>query len=374
MLIVRGMLMFTKPGDVIPDEERPGLRRARPVLENAEGDVHVCDLIDLASPDVREPGLEEAGFETVDLSGNAALQAALREVLEQDHIDEGDAEAIRASLEGARFRLANGTMLRIDHVADDGLFHRRSGPHWVDVNPGGIVGANGHGGAAFVHGDQDVYGTPLRQMMHGAAPDLFRHVTPDGRNDEATTFLLNLWIPLHAPVQPLALMDRRTLDARRHQLRYGLPVEDFLERDEDAVVNDIWSFLHDDDQQWYIRTGMGPDQGYLFDTLGTGHGAAVLPGEAQLAEQFRLLQRTCEAIDAGHPGALAELADARPDAALPDDATADIRSAWQRMAELIRRGPGAVSPEAWRDDARGAMDAVIRRSVELRLVATVVED
>lgn len=366
--------MFTKPTDVIRDHERPGLLRALPVLEGTEGDIHVCELVDLSAPDAVEPGLEQAGFETVDLSDNAALQAALRAVRENDCISDAEAATIRGSLEGARFRLANGKTLRVDHVADDGLFHRRSGPNWLDVNPDGIVGANGHGGASFVHGDQDVFGTPLRQMMHGSAPEMFRHVTPDARNDDADTFLLNLWVPLHAPVQPLALMDRRTLDAPRHQLRYGLPVEGFLEREEDARVNDIWSFLHDDDQQWHIRTDMGPDQAYIFDTLGTGHGAAVLPGEEVLAEQFLLLHRTCDAIDAGHPGALAELASKRPTAVLPDDTTDAIRAAWQRMTDLIDRASGAFSPEEWRADAQAAMDSVIRRSVEMRLVATLVED
>ena len=95
--------------------------------------------------------------------------------------------------------------------------------------------------------------------------------------------LLNLWIPIHAPVQPLALMDQRTVDAVRHQLRFGLPVDGFLERDEDAAINDIWRFLYHEDQQWFVRIDMDSRQGYLFNTLGTAHGAACLSGEDTLA-------------------------------------------------------------------------------------------
>jgi hypothetical protein len=366
---VRGTLTFTRPDDVVPDEERSGLLRARPVREgDAAGDAHSCDLVDLAAADALEPGLEAAGFETVDLSGNAALQGALREVGDRDQLTEDAAATIRESLAGMHFRLANGTELRVDMVVDDGLFHRRSGPNWLDVNPDGIDGINGHGGAQFVHGDQDVFGTPLRQLLGGAAPDMFRHVTPDGRNDDATTFLLNLWIPLHAPVQPLALMDRRTLDARAHQLRYGLPVDDFLERDDDATVNDIWSFLHDEGQQWYVRSEMGPDQGYVFDTLGTPHGAAALAGEDSVEAGYLALRDACAALDRSETTESPFIADLAPDASTP------IRDLDRRMRGLLERLQG-LSPDevdTWRAEAEAAMDAAIRRSIEMRLVASVI--
>jgi hypothetical protein len=366
---MRGTLTFTRPEDVVPDEERPGLLRARPVWEGDDaGDVRVCELTDLAAPGATEPGLSAAGFETLDLSANAPLQAALRTVRETDRLTDEVAAAIRDSLAGMPIRLADGTALRIDMVVDDGLFHRRSGPNGLDVNPGGIDGINGHGGAQYVHGDQDVYGTPLRQLMHGAAPDMFRHVTPDGRNDDATTLLLNLWIPLHAPVQPLALMDRRTLDARRHQLRYGLPVDDFLERDDDATVNDIWSFLHDEGQEWYIRSEMGPDQGYVFDTLGAPHGAAVLAGEEVLEALSLLLQQVCAALDRGESPAVSA-----PSAELPADAAPAIRELGQRMRALAEEAAdGSLDlGDDWQTRARAAIDATIRRSIEMRLVATV---
>ena len=367
--IVRGTLTFTRPDDVVPDEERPGLLRSRSVREgDAAGDEHICDLIDLAAPDAAEPGLEAAGFETVDLSGNARLQRALRDVCDRDQLTDDAAATIRESLAGMRFRLTDGTELRVDMVVDDGLFHRRSGPNWLDVNPDGIDGINGHGGAQFVHGDQDVFGTPLRQLLGGAAPDMFRHVTPDGRNDDASTFLLNLWIPLHAPVQPLVLMDRRTLDARAHQLRYGLPVDDFLERDDDATVNDIWSFLYDDGQQWYVRSEMGPDQGYVFDTLGTAHGAAALAGEDSVEAGYLALRDACTALERGEIAASPKMAELAP------DASASVRDLDRRMRGLLERLRELSTDEVdtWRTEAEAAMDAAIRRSIEMRLVASVI--
>jgi hypothetical protein len=39
---------------------------------------------------------------------------------------------------------------------------------------------NSHDAALVVHGDQGVRGTPLKQIMRGFAPCLFRHQTPDG--------------------------------------------------------------------------------------------------------------------------------------------------------------------------------------------------
>jgi len=375
---MRGTLTFAPLDGVEPDTERPDVLRAPFRTSDEPGDTHPCTFIDLAVDPTAEPGLEAAGFETVDLSGNDALQAALRRTRAADHLDDADAAAIRSSLEGARLDLADDKSLRIDHVADDGMILRRSGPDGIDVNPGGMDGANGHGGARHVHGDQDVYGTPLKQMMHGAAPDLFRHQTPDGRNDTSDTFLLNLWIPLHAPVQPLALMDRRTFDAPRHQLRYGLPVTSFLDRPEGADVNDIWAILHDDAQQWYVRTDMGPDQGYVFDTLGEPHGAAVLDGEVALGTTFEILRNVLAALDAGDHDA-ARAATAGKVQVPPDGTGPTIQAAWDRMRTLVDEvGPTLDNAERgdhrtieqWADQARHAVDGVIRRSIELRLVAT----
>ena len=377
---LRGSLAFTRAGDVSPDPERPGLLRARTIPFDADPDavfdVRPCVLNDCAGGPPAELRLEGAGFETVDLSSNEPLQAALATVRRQGGVADATATALRAALQDSCLRLDGGRSLRIDHVADDGLILRLGGPNGLDVNPGGKYGTNGRSPARNVHADQDVFGTPLRQLMKGAAPDMFRHRTPDGRNDASAMFLLNLWIPIDQITRPLVLMDRRTLDAGRHQLRYGLPVDGFLERDEDSSVNDIWTFLPDDGQKWYFRSSMGPDQGYVFDTLGTPHGATVLPGEDALEALYRDLARACDAAEAGDADALRTIAGARPPA-LPDVTTEPIRAAWRRMTELLgeaaRPASHAGSPtDSWPARARAAMDAVVRKSIEMRLVATLV--
>ncbi len=243
-------------------------------------------------------------------------------------------------------------------------------------NPGGMNGANGHRGAQVIHADQDVYGTPLKQLMSDGAPNLFRHQTPDGRNDDSSLFLLNLWIPIQQMTRPLVLMDRRSLDQRRHQLRYGLPVTRFLARDEATEVNDIWAFLPDPAQRWYFRSTMGPDQAYVFDTLGEPHGACILPGEDALDGLFASLDRACSAVAAADASALREIT-AGPPPALPEVTTAAIREAWRHMVALRAEANGdadetCAAAEGWSVRARAAMDAVIRRSLELRLVATLV--
>jgi hypothetical protein len=379
---LRAPLGFSRAADVSPDEERPGLLRARTLpfgIDPDEAfDFRSCVLHDCADPETPEPGLEQAGFETIALSHIAPLQQALAAIRDEDRISDASAGALRASLSGARFFLANGRSLRVEHVADEGLIQRRAGPNGLEVNPGGMDGANAHGGARTIHADQDVFGTPLKQTMKGAAPTLFRHRTPDARNDDSSLFLLNLWIPIQQITRPLVLMDRRTLDQERHQLRYGLPVTRFLDRDEESSVNDIWTFLPDPAQKWYFRSVMGPDQGYVFDTLGEPHGSCILPGEEALEQLYLALGRALEAVAAGGVGALREIAAARPPS-LPDVTTEAIRHAWLHMTELLREAGSqaaeiCASGQHWSLRARTAMDAVIRKSVEMRMVATLLPD
>ncbi len=379
---LRAPLGFTRAEDVSPDPERRGLLRARTLPFDVDPrelfDYRSCPLNDCADPRTAELGLEQAGFEAVDLSGHGALQRVLAQVRDEDRVSDAAAEALRASLKGARLRLASGKSLRIEHVADEGLIQRRAGPNGLDVNPGGMDGANGHTAARAIHADQDVFGTPLVQTLKGAAPRVFRHQTPDARNDHSSLFLLNLWIPIQQITRPLVLMDRRTLDARRHQLRYGLPVTRFLDRDEERRVNDIWTFLPDAAQAWYFRSKMGPDQGYVFDTLGAPHGSCILPGEEALEPLFLGLGRACEAVDAAEPEALRRALAAEPPA-LPEPCTEAIREAWQRMNALwteAREAPEEVcaAGRAWSSRARAALDAVIRKSVEMRLVARLGDD
>lgn len=356
-------LGFARAADVGPDPDRPGVLRARTLPFDADPkdvfDFRRCALHDLDDDATPKPELEREGFETLDLTAVPALAAALARVRAEDRITDDTADALRTALRGERFPLAGGGTLDVVEVADDGLIMRRAGPNGLDVNPEGMVGANGHDGAGMIHADQDVFGTPLAQLMNGAAPDIFRHRTPDAVNADSTMFLLNVWIPLQQITRPLVFMDRTTLDAPRHQLRYGLPVTGFLERNEDQQVNDIWHFLPDPDQRWYFRSAMGPDRAYVFDTLGTPHGSCVLPGEDVLEVLFHRL---------GPEG------DDGPEwvepPAVPAGTTAAIREAARHATGLLRERDR--SSANWLADARIARDGLIRKSVEMRIVATLV--
>ncbi|MBW2242026.1 MAG: hypothetical protein JRH01_08555 [Deltaproteobacteria bacterium] len=362
-------LGFTRAEHVLADDERPGLLRAKtqPFGRTHKDvlDFRPCRIQDDAAPGAPASELEQAGFEAIDISGHAGLQAALTTIREEDFLSDGTACAVRENVSGARFELAGGKALEIQHVADDGMILRRAGPNGLDVNPGGMDGANGHGGAMGIHGDQDVFGTPLKQMMKGGAPRLFRHQTPDGRNDTSSLFLLNLWIPIQQVTRPLVLMDRRTLDAERHQLRYGLPVTSFLERDEEKSVNDIWTFLPDPGQEWHFRSEMGPEEAYVFDTLGEAHGACVLPGEDALEWLYLELGRGREAVAAGDEAALQALAASEPPA-LPEVTTEPVRATFRQLAGLLRE---ATLSETWSARVEAARDRVIRKSIEMRMVA-----
>jgi hypothetical protein len=238
---------------------------------------------------------------------------------------------------------------------------------------------NNHGGAASVHADQDVYGTPLVQLMGGRAPDLFRHVSPDGENHEADLMLVNLWIPLQQVVAPLVLADGQTIDRRRHQLRYGLPTTSFLERDEDLAINDIWSFLHDDAQQWYFRSEMDHRTAWVFNTLSTPHGAGVLPGEDLAARCVRALQEAEMAVESGDAAALAEALTPLAGASIPEGVPAPLRAAIERMLYLCdtaARDPAGTMGEGageWLAATTVARGAVDRMSLELRLVVSVTD-
>ena len=87
--------------------------------------------------------------------------------------------------------------------------------HVVDSDRA-VTKTSGHAAATSVHADQDVLGTPLRQILRGAAPTLFRNRSADTQNTSSPLHLVNLWIPLQQITRPLALMDQRSRD--RHGL------------------------------------------------------------------------------------------------------------------------------------------------------------
>lgn len=197
-------------------------------------------------------------------------------------------------------------------------------------------------------------------------------VGPRLAHDEA---LGRLWIPLRQITRPLALMDKGSLDRRAHQLRYGLPTDAFLDRDADRRVNDIWTFLHDARQRWYFRSDLPPGRAYVFETLGTPHGSFILSGEERAERRFRQLDAAGEAIRCGdEQGLRRALAPGEERGAAI--ATRSLRRAIEAMDELLEEARGdatslcrGVGSGSWLARTGRAMDAVVRKSIEMRVVA-----
>jgi hypothetical protein len=378
-------LGFMPESQAIDDPDRPGLRRAGPRAAAPYGDERVefrdVPAVDLARHDPGGVDLRSAGFDTVDLSGIDELQRTCAAVVDAGRISDEDGVRIRAALAGAVLPCHHGPDLQVLHIAEEGLIMRMVGPNGLSLVGPRSAGMNGHGQATSIHVDQDVYGTPLVQIMDGRAPSLFVHDSPDGSCADASMLLLNLWIPLCQIVQPLVLADGRSIDRRAHQLRYGLATGSFLDRDEDQQINDIYALLQDDDQRWYFRSQMDHRSAWVFNTLSTPHGAGVLPGE-DVAEGFYLALEAAEtAVATGDAAALRSALDASPavQAAPPvrPEPTEALRSAIDEMALLLDAartdpvalvGSGAVD---WSAAAVAARRRVVRMSLELRLVVSI---
>jgi hypothetical protein len=374
-------LGFTPHSLAYPDPDRPPLLRARPRTAGPYGDdgveVHTCEAVDGVGDHASPVDLFDLGFDHVDLAEHEALQRTCASVRQAGSISDADASAIRASLTGAVLVCSSGRRLTVLHVADEGLIMRSAGPNRLPLVGPRSKGMNGHGPATSVHGDQDVQGTPLRQLMDGRAPELFRHDSPDGSNHDASLMLVNLWIPLQQITQPLVLGDGRSIDRPRHQLRYGLATDSFLDRDDDQTINDIWAFLHGPDQRWYFRSEMDHRSAYVFDTLSTPHGSAVLPGETVAERCYLALESAEAAVERGDGAALARAVSEAGAVEVPDRVTPALRQAIADMVAIL--GAAGADPagtcsedaEAWVTASRAARRRVVRMSVELRLVVAV---
>lgn len=365
----------------IPDAEHPGLLRAGPrasapyARDNLEQ--HVCRATDTAQDDTVRPDLLEVGFDTVDLSPLDALQEACRRVLDAGLVTDEDATTIRDALQGATLTCVGGRTITVLYLADEGFIMRKAGPNGMPVVGPRSSGMNDHGGATSVHADQDVFGTPLTQLMDGRAPSLFRHDSPDEANHDAGLMLVNLWIPLQQITQPLVLADGRSIDRRRHQLRYGLATDSFLERDDDMAVNDIWTFLHDPDQRWYLRSDMDHRHAYVFDTLSTAHSACTLPGEDLAERCSRALADAEAAVERDDPGALVDAVEPIRHLDVPAGVPPALRDAIDAMAAVAdeaHRDPAGVTgagADRWLARSRAARRRVVRMSLEMRMVVSI---
>jgi hypothetical protein len=377
---VKVALGFVPPSAAIPDADHPGLLRAGPRASAPYArrglEHHECSVIDWYQDPSVVPDLLDVGFDTVDLSGLDAAQEACARVREAGSVTDDDATTIRAALEGAVLRCASGRTVKVMYLAPEGFIMRKSGPNGLSVVGERSTGMNDHGAATSVHADQDVYGTPLTQVMDGRAPSLFRHDSPDGHNHDAGLMLVNVWIPLQQITQPLVLGDGRSIDRQRHQLRYGLPTDTFLEREEDMAINDIWTFLHDPSQRWYLRSEMDHRTAYVFNTLSTPHGSCALPGE-DIAEQcYRSLEDAEAAVVSVDRTALGEAVAYAPPA-LSLDVPPALRAAIATMgvvADEARRDPDSVCgprAEQWLAASRSARRRVVRMSLEMRAVVSI---
>jgi hypothetical protein len=374
-------LGFTPDSLAIADPEHPGLRRAGPRASAPYGgesvEVHLCPAADVLVDGSVRPDLVEFGFDTVDLTGLEDLQQVCAAVRRAGHITDAEAAVIRADLDGAVLGTSGGGSIRVLHLAEEGFIMRTAGPNRMSVVGPRSTGMNGHGGATSVHADQDVFGTPMKQLMDGRAPSLFIHDSPDGHNHDASMLLVNLWIPLQQITEPLVLADGRSVDRRRHQLRYGLATGSFLERDDDLAINDIWTFLHHGAQRWYFRSEMDHRNAYVFNTLSTPHGSGVLPGEDVAEWCYRALEAAESAVEQGDIGGLAEAVSGagRPD--LPESMTPALRDAITGMLSQLDEAaadPAAVCAERaakWSARSQAARGRVVRMSLEMRMVVTI---
>ena len=372
-------LGFSRPEEVIADHENRGLKRAttRPLDAQftRQFEHRNVTVRDWSAPEYAQLNLRKMGFDCIDLSPIQSLQTLLGQVRQAGEISPQQARQLRWELSGKVFPLSGGGCLKLLFIAAEGLILRSGGPNGLKIDPDLKPGEmNGHDVALAIHGDQDVRGTPLKQMMRGFAPWLFRHQTPDGSNKASPVTLVNLWLPLQQITRPLTLMDRRTLNAREQQLRYGLPTESFLDRREDMRTNDIWSFLYDDAQQWYFHSDMHHDKAYVFDTLGEPHGSFILPGE-NVAEFYYLQLRDLSRCLSGSKQSQEAVGDA-PE--IPAATTDALRRAIDAMVALVASAPtDQQQPEivaTWLASAATAMDSVVRKSLEMRVVAALLPD
>jgi hypothetical protein len=353
--------------------------------------------------------LRPNGLEYIQMEADPMLTAALDTLARANKLSTETIALVRQRLEGRTIPLSGDASLLVVHVATSGLMMRAVGPNQTATH--------GHSWNPIAHSDQNVQGYPLKRLMAGFAPLLFHwRYSP--------VKLLNLWIPIQ-PVkcQPLVLMDAATI-AQSNQLHYHIYAKDkFLgER-----LNDCWVFTHNSSQQWWWRSNFGNPESenvtdaVLFSTLHTPHTSTTLPGEELLQPLWhglRLIgqkaQAKAQTIDTGAVdtvgtgtaprlscGEVSELLlqtqqaadsvrhallwDADPDVKEP--LTPPVRDTMRQlldMHESIKNTCGSADNDtttaavqhdvqhdvhAYALEAHAVTDRVIRKSLEMRLVA-----
>jgi len=389
---IQGVMGFVLPKDVVQDSERKDRLRANTQSKDYSEVSEVVDLQPCAMNDLNSGKYDidffKMGFDKIDLRSNQLLQQLLKKIKTQGILESTDIKAMRQAVAGSVFRLSNGKRLRMVYVAGEGMLIRSSGPNNLALQYDEAVPTHSKQAAAsMVHGDQDVYGFPLKRILKGAAPWLFRHDSPDGHNHISPVNLVNIWIPLQQINMPLCLMDRSTLDRQNHQLRFEINIADTLGRKAEHGRNDIWAFLHDPKQQWYFSSEMNGgnifENAYVFDTLGMAHGAAVLPGEKQAEQYFLRISECQKALKEGNRDLFKTSAE-KPSLELPSNITQPLSKAIANMEVVLANAAknvdvffsetkpkDSVENQEWNKQADAARNALIRKSIELRAVGII---
>lgn len=377
-------MAFSRAEDMRPDEERgDGLLRAPSfeTLKEYSPDrfrVTDCEVRDCDGSQGIDASLHDHGFAHADLSHLDELQAALERVHRAGRVEPPDVAAIRRAIVHRSIPLSGGARLRLFYVAPEGFIMRRAGPNGLCMVEDRVaLEINDHEAALNVHVDQDVHGTPIRQIMRGAAPWLFHHDSPTAQNLRSPLFLVNVWVPLNQITRPLTLADRQSLDRRAHQVRMGLPTQELFTRSEDRRFNDLYSFLHHPEQRWFFTAEMDSSRAYVFETLSTPHGSCILPGEAHAETLFLALGVAMGAVERGDAVALRDVTGREH--GRPPRATAPLQRAMAEMSRVLEEAhreadalcaPGSDT-SGWTREADEAREAVVRKSVEMRAVGLV---
>lgn len=118
---------------------------------------------------------------------------------------------------------------------------------------------------------------------------------------------------------------------------------------------------------------MGPDSAYVFDTLGTPHGAFIAPGEDLAEDRRRRLLAAAQAV-VDSDAARLRLNATFPASTPHPKTTPALRRSLAQMESLLREATEnaqavCASGMEWRNRALAAADSVVRKSLEMRCVA-----
>jgi hypothetical protein len=216
------------------------------------------------------PTLQQNGVQFSNLTAQLpGLQRVLQRLANatartgSERLDDEHVAAVRQVFEWSLLRLTDHSSLTILHAEPAGIITRSTGRGvQFHEGSGGIHRTSrGQFWKLMIHGDQDVHGSPIRELLWGLAPLLFARASP--------LKLLNVWMPVQrVRVQPLVVMDLASLN-ESDRLHYHIHSSDRL----GARLNDCWTFTHRPEQRW-LTHALPWEAGQAFSTLCTRRTAA----------------------------------------------------------------------------------------------------